>query len=45
VQWFGVAVIQVIDGKIVEEWIYFNAASIFQQIGFTITPPTQPEKE
>ena len=28
-------------GKIAEEWVYMNMASVFRQLGFTITPPSQ----
>lgn len=43
VRFYGVSIIHVVDGKIVEEWIYFNQASLLQQLGFTITPPAPPE--
>jgi len=30
-------------GKIAEEWVYMNMASVFRQLGFTITPPSAEE--
>jgi len=43
VRFYGVFIIHVVEGKIVEEWLYFNQASLLQQLGFTITPPAPPE--
>jgi len=31
------------DGKIAEEWVYKNMASVYRQLGFTITPPSAEE--
>lgn len=48
VRFYGVFIIHVIEGKIIEEWLYFNQASLLQQLGFTFTPPQPPapqEKE
>jgi steroid delta-isomerase-like uncharacterized protein len=42
VKFFGVTIIHIVDGKIAEEWLYFNQASQLQQLGFTITPPQPP---
>lgn len=45
VKYSGVNVMRVVDGKIIEEWVYFNQAAILTQLGFTITPPeTQIEQ-
>ena len=45
VKFSGVEVSHVVDGKVVEQWVYYNQAVIFTQIGFTITPPeTQKEQ-
>ena len=45
VKFSGVEVSHVVDGKVVEQWVYYNQAAIFTQIGFTITPPeTQKEQ-
>jgi steroid delta-isomerase-like uncharacterized protein len=41
----GVAVDRVIEGKIVEEWVYFNLLDILQPIGFTLSPPQPPRSE
>ena len=46
----GVNVLNVVNGKVSEEWTYFNQLPIFQQLGFTMTPPsmqktTQMKKE
>jgi steroid delta-isomerase-like uncharacterized protein len=35
----GVAVDRVAEGKIAEEWVYFNVLDILQPMGFTLTPP------
>ncbi len=37
-------IIQVVDGKITEEWIYFNQTPVLLQLGFTLVPP-QPQEE
>ena len=42
VRFFGVSIMQVVDGKIAKEWIYYNEASFLVQLGFTITPPAPP---
>lgn len=44
IQISGVNINRVIDGKIVEEWVYFNMAHFLTQLGYKITPPS-PEKE
>jgi predicted ester cyclase len=48
VRFFGVIISHIANGKIVEDWLYFNQASSLQQLGFTLTPPQPPapqEKE
>ena len=35
----GVEVSHVVDGKIIEQWVYFNQAAMLTQLGYTITPP------
>lgn len=35
----GVMISRIDDGKIAEEWLYVNMASVYRQLGFTITPP------
>jgi len=42
-RFYGVFIIHIVDGKIAEEWLYFNQASLLQQLGFTLTPPQPPE--
>ena len=43
VQFSGVAIDRVDEGKIVEEWVYFNGLQVLQQLGFTIIPPQSQE--
>jgi steroid delta-isomerase-like uncharacterized protein len=43
VKFFGVNILHIVNGKVVEEWVYFNQASLLQQLGFTLTPPQPPE--
>lgn len=45
VKFFGESIAHIVDGKIAEDWLYFNQASLLQQLGFTITPPELPEKK
>ena len=35
----GVAVDRIVEGKIAEEWFYFNVLDILQPLGFTLVPP------
>ncbi len=35
----GANIVKVAEGKIVEEWLYFNQAAMLTLLGFTITPP------
>jgi len=35
-----VLISQIDEGKIAEEWLYVNMASVYKQLGFTITPPS-----
>ena len=44
----GITIMSIANGKISEEWVSFNQLPIFQQLGFTLTPPkmgTMSEKE
>jgi len=43
IQFLGVTIMHIVDGKIIEDCIYFNQASVLQQLGFTFTPPQPPE--
>ncbi len=45
VQFSGVAIDRFDEGKIVEEWVYFNVLQLMQQLGFTLTPPQPPEPQ
>ena len=35
---------RIVDGKIVEEWVYYDNLTALAQLGFTITPPESPDK-
>jgi steroid delta-isomerase-like uncharacterized protein len=37
----GVAILYLVDGKVTETWSYFDMAFQQQQLGYTITPPTE----
>jgi len=37
----GINVNKIVEGKTVEEWVYYNYAAGLTQLGFTITPPVQ----
>ena len=39
VQFSGVAIDRLTEGKIVEEWVYFNVLNVLMQLGFTVIPP------
>ncbi len=39
VQVSGVFILRIVDGKIVEEWQYWNNALVLTQLGFTFSPP------
>jgi len=41
----GVAVDRIVEGKIAEEWVYFNVLDILQPMGFSLTPPQPPQSE
>lgn len=41
----GIDVVRLVDGKIVEDWAFYNQLDAYVQLGFTIMPPAQPEKE
>jgi steroid delta-isomerase-like uncharacterized protein len=43
VQFSGIAIDRVDEGKIVEDWVYWNVLDILQQLGFTLNPP-QPQE-
>jgi steroid delta-isomerase-like uncharacterized protein len=39
VKYSGIEVTRIVDGKIIESWLYYNQAALFIQLGYTITPP------
>jgi steroid delta-isomerase-like uncharacterized protein len=39
----GTALSRVKDGKIIEEWVYFNVLDLMTQLGFSLQPPQAPE--
>lgn len=39
----GIYVYLMDNGKITEEWTYFNLLSYYQQLGFTLSPPQRKE--
>jgi len=39
----AVLISQITDGEISEEWLYINMASVYKQLGFTLTPPSAEE--
>ena len=45
IQFSGVVINRVVDGKIVEEWVYFNMAAILKQLGYTFNPPSVENKD
>ncbi len=44
IQFSGAAIDLIDEGKIVEEWVYFNVLELMLQLGFTLTPPQPPEE-
>jgi len=45
VEFSGISIYRIVDGKISEEWYAYNHASWLTQLGYTITPPTAEEEE
>ena len=41
----GAAIDRISEGKITEEWIYYNVLDILQPMGFSLTPPQPPQPE
>jgi predicted ester cyclase len=41
----GAAIDRIVEGKIAEEWVYFNVLDILQPMGFTLAPPQPPQSE
>jgi len=38
---WGISIIHLADGKITEEWAGFDNQSFMEQLGFTMTPPSE----
>ncbi len=45
VQISGITIIKVVNGKIAEEWFFYNYAAALRQLGFTFTPPQEPSEQ
>jgi len=45
VQFSGIVIDRVDEGKIVEDWVVWNVLDLMQQLGFTLTPPQPPGPE
>lgn len=41
VQVTGVSIIHMVNGKAIEIWDFYNALDMYQQLGFTLTPPQE----
>ncbi|PKK84531.1 MAG: hypothetical protein CVT49_02860 [candidate division Zixibacteria bacterium HGW-Zixibacteria-1] len=39
VKFSGIAVDKIQNGKIIEEWVFFDRVNLYQQLGFTLMPP------
>jgi len=39
IQFSGIVINRFVDGKIVEEWVYFNVADVLKQLGYTFNHP------
>lgn len=40
----GIYIYLIANGKIAEEWTYFNLLSYYQQLGYTLSPPYEEKK-
>jgi steroid delta-isomerase-like uncharacterized protein len=40
----GVAIYQLADGKVVEQWDHLNELSLMRQLGYTLAPPAMEEE-
>ena len=40
----GAEIIIVVDGKITEDWVFYNQLYVYMQLGYTLTPPQPPEE-
>jgi steroid delta-isomerase-like uncharacterized protein len=41
----GAEIITVVNGKITDDWVFYNQLYAYQQLGFTLTPPQPPEEK
>ena len=41
----GVDIVKVVNGKITEDWVYYNQLSAFLQLGYTLTLPQSEEPQ
>ena len=44
VEFSGIVISKIDDGKITDEWAYFDVLRMYQQLGFTLVPPMPPEE-
>ena len=45
VQFSGVSVVHMVDGKAVEIWDFYSVLDMYQQLGFTLMPPQEKSEE
>jgi len=45
IQFSGIVINRFVDGRIVEEWVYFNMAAPLTQLGYTFTHPLLENKD
>ncbi|MEJ2617727.1 MAG: ester cyclase [Ignavibacteriaceae bacterium] len=43
VDFWGISIINVSNGKLTEEWVAYDRQSVMQQLGFTMIPPSDKE--
>jgi len=41
----GVDIVWVVNGKITEDWVYYNQLNAFLQLGYTLTLPQSEEPQ
>lgn len=42
---WGESIINIVNGKLAEEWVAFDQLAIMTQLGYTMMPPAAPEKK
>lgn len=45
VRFSGALISHIVDGEVVEDWLYYNDGGLLQQLGFTLTPPETSAEE